>query len=362
MQYFRQFIGLRSPLRLVYHWCRGFIAFSLSGNPAKGMYIIGVTGTKGKTTTSTLIASALEASGRPVALLSTAQVWMAGEKKENQSKMTMDSPFKLWSMIKRAKKMGATHLVLETSSHGIYYFRNFGIRYDAVVLTNISQDHLDLHGTMGHYARTKARIFKSEIHKICILPRDSDYYNLFAKKAGTELVTYSLNSPATYQARSLIANQEGIEMVIKCATHIPEEAFIKSPLVGTFNAENILAAYATLRSIGIETKPMQEAWKKFTGVPGRLELVPNDRGITILVDYAHTETSLRSVLETLKQNKQRIIIVFGATGDRDTTKRPKMGRVVDELADIIVLTDDDTYTEPSKKIIDMIRAGINRGE
>ncbi len=231
MQFFRQSIGLKSPIRLIYHWFRGVIAFSLSGNPAKSMYIIGVTGTKGKTTTSTLIASALETSGRPVALLSTAQVWIAGEKHENQSKMTMDSPFKLWKMIKKAKNMGVTHLVLETSSHGIYYFRNFGIRYDAVVLTNISQDHLDLHGNMDHYVKTKARLFKSEIHKICVLPRDSEYYDIFAKKAGTEVVTYSLQKPATYQARSLIANEEGIEMVIKCSTHIQEEAFVQSPLI-----------------------------------------------------------------------------------------------------------------------------------
>ena len=143
------------------------------------MYIIGVTGTKGKTTTSTLIAAALEQSGRTVALLSTAQVWMAGEKRENQSKMTMDSPFKLWKSIQEAKRNGVTHLVLETSSHGIYYFRNFGIRYNAVVLTNISQDHLDLHGTMDHYARTKTRIFKPEPGKICVLPKDSEYFDLF---------------------------------------------------------------------------------------------------------------------------------------------------------------------------------------
>lgn len=287
---------------------------------------------------------------------------MAGEKSENQSKMTMDSPFKLWKTIKKAKKMGVTHLILETSSHGIYYFRNLGIHYDIVVLTNISQDHLDLHGTMDHYVRTKARLFRQETRKICVLPRDSEYFDIFAKKAGTEVITYSMQSPATYQTRSLIANQEGIEMVIKSSTHTPEEAFIKSPLIGVFNAENLLAAYATLRSIGIETKPMQEAWKKFTGVPGRLELVPNTRELTILVDYAHTETSLRSVLETLKQNIQRIIIVFGATGDRDTTKRPKMGRVVDELADTIVLTDDDTYTEPSGRILDMVKKWISRPE
>lgn len=364
LQYLRQFIGLRSPIRIAYHWCRGFLAFALSGNPARDMYIIGVTGTKGKTTTSTLIATALEKSGRPVCLLSTAQVWMAGEKSENQSKMTMDSPFKLWRMIKKAKKMGVTHLILETSSHGIYYFRNFGIKYNIVVLTNISQDHLDLHGTMDHYAATKARLFKKEFGKICVLPRDCSYFELFQKQAGEDCITYSMKTAATYQTRSLQTDSEGIDIVIKSAIPLAEEARITSKLVGVFNAENILAAYATLRSIGIETKPMHEAWKNFTGVPGRMEPVPNNLWITILVDYAHTETSLRSVLETLRASMKdnKLVVVFWATGDRDTTKRPKMGAVVHELANIIALTDDDTYTEPSWQIIDMIKKWIPRTE
>lgn len=167
------------------------------------MYVIGVTGTKGKTTTSTLIATALESSGRPVCLLSTAQVWMAGEKSENQSKMTMDSPFKLWKTIKKAKKMGVTHLVLETSSHGIYYFRNFGIKYNIVLLTNISQDHLDLHGSMDHYVKTKAQLFKKESGKICVLPRDCEYFDVFSREAGKDAVTYSMKQSAQYQTRSL---------------------------------------------------------------------------------------------------------------------------------------------------------------
>jgi UDP-N-acetylmuramoyl-L-alanyl-D-glutamate--2,6-diaminopimelate ligase len=128
---------------------------------------------------------------------------------------------------------------------------------------------------------------------------------------------------ATYQTQSLETDTDGIDITIR-SLKPPEEARITSGLVGVFNAENILAAYATLRAIGIETKPIADAWKSFTGVPGRMEPVPNDLGLTILVDYAHTETSLRSVLETLQHNKQPIIVVFGATGDRDTTKRPKM--------------------------------------
>ncbi|MEI6711720.1 MAG: Mur ligase family protein [bacterium] len=142
-----------------------------------------MTGTKGKTTTSTLIARALEESGRKIALLSTAQVWIAGEKRENQSKMTMDNPFRMWQLLKKAQKEGVTHLVLETSSHGIYYYRNFGIKYNAVLLTNISQDHLDLHKTMEHYAQTKARLFRREPGKICILPKDCEYFSLFYEAA-----------------------------------------------------------------------------------------------------------------------------------------------------------------------------------
>lgn len=326
------------------------------------MYIIGVTGTKGKTTTSTLIATALEKSGRNVCLLTTAQVWMAGEKSENQSKMTMDSPFKLWKHIRKAKQMGVTHLVLETSSHGIYYFRNFWVKYDIVALTNISQDHLDLHGSMDHYVATKARLFKHEQWKICVLPRDCEYFDIFAAQAGPHPVTYSMKQPADYQTRSLVADADGIDIVIKSSTPLAEEARIITKLVWVFNAENILTAYTTLRTMGIETAPIQDAWEDFTGVPGRMEPVPNTRWLTILVDYAHTETSLRSVLETLKHNKQRIIIVFWATGDRDTTKRPKMGAVTHELADIVVLTDDDTYTEPSGRIIDMVKKWIPRTE
>jgi len=361
LQRIKHIIGLRNPARISYHYLRGRAAFMLSGNPVKDMYIIGVTGTKGKTTTSTLIARALEESGRKVALLSTAQIWIAGEKRENQSKMTMDNPFDMWKTLQEARTKGVTHLVLETSSHGIYYFRNFGIRYNAVVLTNISQDHLDLHGTMDHYASTKARIFQKEPEKICVLPKDCEYFSLFqnAARAGGDMrniITYSIKEPADYRLRALRNTEKGMDIDIKWPD---EETMIQTQLKGVFNAENILAAYSLLRSIGVTNAHIIRAWADFTGVHGRLEPVPNKLWFTILVDYAHTETSLRSVLQTL-QTDGKMILVFGATGDRDTTKRPKMGAVADEYADIIVLTDDDTYSESSEKIITMVQEGIHR--
>jgi UDP-N-acetylmuramoyl-L-alanyl-D-glutamate--2,6-diaminopimelate ligase len=146
-----------------------------------------------------------------------------------------------------------------------------------VVLTNISQDHLDLHGTMDHYANTKSRIFEQEPGKICILPKDCEYFSLFrtaASRGGDErnIITYSMKDPADYQLRALKNTETGMDIDIKCPD---EETFIQAPLKGVFNAENILAAYSLLRSIGIATTHIVRAWLDFTGVPGRLELVPN---------------------------------------------------------------------------------------
>ena len=165
-----------------------------------------------------------------------------------------------------------------------------------------------------------------------------------------------MQDAADYRLRKMKNTTEGMDIDIKWPD---EEALIQSKLKGVFNAENVLAAYSLLRAIGIASTPIVRAWRDFTGVPGRLELVPNTHWFTVLVDYAHTEASLASVLTALKGD-QKILLVFGATGDRDTTKRPKMGAVAHLLADTIVLTDDDTYSEPSEKILTMIQEGIPR--
>ena len=333
IQSLRKSVGLKSPLRRTYHVCRGFIAFALSGNPAKGMYVIGVTGTKGKTTTSTLIATALESAGKKVLLITTAQVWMAGERSENHTKMTMDSPFRLWRLVRRAKKLGVTHIVLETSSHGIYYSRNLGIRYDAVVLTNISQDHLDLHETMEHYVATKAKIFAQEPHKLCILPRDCAYFPVFAKQAGDDVITYSMSHVADYQVTDIQTSSEEMQIIIK-ETRNSEFITLNSHLVGIFNAENLLTAYSTLRTIGIEKKILQDAWRDFSGAPGRMERVPNTLGLTILVDYAHTEASLRSVLETIKMQNDGFI--------KNSDKAPLSRGVPKDEAGGLVVNESET--------------------
>ena len=157
----RKIIALDSPLRIFYHYIRGVVAVFLYGNPSKDMIIIGVTGTKGKTTTTNIITKGLLEAGKKVFMFSTVNYCIDGNYFDNNSKMTMDSPFALQKLLKQARDVGCEYAVIETSSHGIFYHRNQGIDYDVVVLTNISQDHLDLHHTMENYVETKARIFKN---------------------------------------------------------------------------------------------------------------------------------------------------------------------------------------------------------
>ncbi len=367
----KKLIPLDSPIRTTYHYVRGVLAFWLSGNPARDMIVIGVTGTKGKTTTTNLIARGLQHAGKKVAMFSTVNMMIDGKMMDNNLKMTSPGPFVLWKFLREAQKAGCTHAVIETSSHALYYHRVHGLRYDAAVLTNISQDHLDLHGTMENYVETKMLLFKNlykygirkEVRKVGVVNIDSEYASRFLSKdiVVDNMFTVGFSPSAIVRAENVSRTMESMEFDVK----IPSNQFhLKTKLQWEFNISNILCAVAILISQKVDIPVIQEVIAGFDCVPGRLEEVPNMRGAKIYVDYAHTEASLQSVLETLKKIEwtKRIITVFGATGDRDKTKRPKMWRVVDILSDVIILTDDDTYTEDSLAIIRDVTEGITRRE
>jgi UDP-N-acetylmuramoyl-L-alanyl-D-glutamate--2,6-diaminopimelate ligase len=371
LNFVRKLIPLDSPFRRTYHYARGALAFLISGNPAKGMVVIGVTGTKWKTTTTNIIALGLQASGKKVAMFSTVNMMIDGEMRDNNLKMTSPDPFTLWNFLSEAKSKWCTHAVIETSSHAIYYHRNHGLNYDVAVLTNISQDHLDLHGTMRNYVDTKMQLFKNlykygikkDIKKVAIINIDSEYASDFLSKniVVDQMFTVGFAPSAQIRAQNVTHTLLATEFDVK----IPSNEFhLVSKLQGDFNISNVLCAVAVLMSQRVEVPVIQDLVRQFTSVPGRLEEIPNMRGAKIFVDYAHTEASLQSVLETLRkiEGTKRIITVFGATGDRDRTKRPKMGRVVDMLSDVIILTDDDTYTEDSLRIIREVTEGIKRKE
>ncbi len=368
---FHKIVALDSPIRIFYHYVRGIFAYTLSGNPAREMTVIGITGTKGKTTTSNIVAKWLLASGKKVAMFSTVNMIINGEETENTSKMTTPSPFVVWNFIRRARDAGCDYLVMETSSHALYYNRVYGLRYDVAVLTNISQDHLDLHKTMDNYVNTKLLLFKNlykygirkNIKKVGVVNIDCEYASRFLSRdiVLDNVYTFGFSPSAQLRAENVTMTDTGISFDIRMASN---NFHIDSRLQWDFNVMNILAASSVLMSQRVDIATIQETMRTIGGVPGRLEEVPNLRRAKIFVDYAHTEESLRSVLETLKKIEwtKRIITLFGATGDRDKTKRPKMGRIVDILSDVIILTDDDTYTEDSLAIIRDVSIGIKRKE
>lgn len=370
MNFFRSLIGLDSSIRVFYHYLRGVIAFHLYGNPARDMIVIGITGSKGKTTVTNLIARGLEHAGKKVFMFSTANYSVNGQWFENNMKMTMHSPFVLQKLLKQAKEAGCEYAVIETSSHGIFYNRNYGIDYDVAVLTNITQDHLDLHKTMDNYAATKLQLFKNlvkyrrkpGVKKVAVVNIDSDYASMFLSETTPDtMYTYGMAPNAQIRPQNVRYLKEGTEFEVRMPSNT---VAIKTKLRGNFNVSNILAAVSVLISQKIDIVTIADAIDSVEVIPGRLEEIENNRGLTVFVDYAHTEDSLRNVLETVKQMEGigRVITVFGATGDRDTTKRPKMGRVVDVLSDIVILTEDDNYTENSLKIIKEVSMGIKRKE
>lgn len=367
----RKLIPLDSPLRTTYHYVRGVLAYWISGNPARDMIVIGITGTKGKTTTTNIVAQWLQKSGKKVAMFSTVNMMIDGKIQENNLKMTSPWPFVLWDFLKQAKEVGCTHAVIETSSHALYYHRVHGLRYDVAVLTNISQDHLDLHKTMDNYVEAKLQLFKNlykygirkEVRKVWIVNIDSEYASRFLTKdiVVDNMMTVGFAPSASVRAENVTHTLLSTEFDIRIASNT---FHLSSRLQGDFNISNILCAVAVLISQKIDIPVIQDMIQEFACVPGRLEEVPNLRWAKIYVDYAHTEESLKSVLETLRKIEwiQRIITVFGATGDRDKTKRPKMWRIVDILSDEIILTDDDTYTEDSLAIIRQVSEWIKRKE
>lgn len=366
-----KFIGLRNPIRKFYHFTRAVVAQYAAGFPSRDMIVIGVTGTKWKTTTTNLITQWLIDAGESVAMFSTLRTYLGGVWETNNTKMTSADPFTLVRFLKQAQDLGVKYLVLEVSSHAIYYQRIWGIDFDVAAVTNISQDHLDLHGTMEHYIRTKLRLFKSLVYarrktwvrKVSVVNLDMQEADRFTGEVSDAVMTYGIRADnAQIRAKNITYRERGVDFTIRMpSVSLP----ISSKLRWEYNIENMLCAVTVLVSQGISTESIKKTLENFEPLDGRMEEVENDRGLEIYIDYAHTEASLESVLHTLhvyKKPDTQLIVLFGATGDRDRDKRPKMGKVVDRYADCIILTEDDNYTEDPLQIISEVAAGIPRKE
>ena len=349
-----------TPLLPIYHWLQAFAAQAMYGFPARGMQVIGVTGTNGKTTTAALIGSILETSGLKVGISSTAFYKIGQKVTVNESNMTVTNPFKVAKLLKEMKSAGVDWVVLEVTSHALVQHRTLGIPIHTAVMTNLTQDHLDYHGTMENYAAAKGRLFAKRPRNI-VLNADDEWYKFFNEyEAGESKVSYGTSPEADSRLTRAEMHLNGTEL-----TMILREQKVKAKthLLGKFNAYNSLAAAATAEVLGVDREAIANGLAAVNNVAGRMDVIQSPQGFKVIVDYAHTADALKNVLETLKGlSKGRIIAVFGATGDRDKSKRPHMGRVVSDMADIAIVTDDDPYTENPLRIREEVISGMDGGK
>ncbi len=365
----KNIISLDNPLRLLYHKLRAVSANIIYGFPHKDMLIIGITGTNGKTTTSNIVARGLKEAGKKVFMFTTVNIIVGDEEFTNDTKMTSPDAFTLQKWLKYAKDKGCEIAVIETASHWITMSRIWGLNYDIVALTNITQDHLDLHKTMEKYVATKLEIFKKMmfykrkkwIKKVAVINLDSEYSELFTNETYDTLFTYGKNYKANLQPKNIKTTIEWTEFWLK----IPwDDINIKTKLIWDFNVYNIMCAVGIFSSLWFSREQIEKSIEKTTWVPWRMDLLESEDWVKIYIDYAHTEDALKNVLQTLKNLDwvNRIITVFGATWDRDKTKRPVMWQIVSQYSDLVILTEDDNYSEDVHEIMKDVIPWIERKE
>ncbi len=325
---------------------------SLYGHPSKKMKVIGVTGTKGKTTTTHLIWEIMKHANRQVALSGT-----NGTKYDDQvidqARTTVES-FELQSMLNELLNKGKDHFIMEVSSHALDLKRVAHMDFCGVVFMNLTHDHMDYHVDMEHYYEAKKKLFEMP-HQYGLINVDSSYgQRLFEETKGNHK-TFSILQEADFRAVNIVNHLDGSDFVVK--TPVGDlEMTIHTP--GMFSVYNSLAAIAVAVMEGIDLAVIKEALEGVQGIDGRFEVVNPGDDFTVVVDYAHAPDPLENVLKTcLEFRKNRVIVVFGCGGDRDRTKRPIMGEIATRLADLTIITSDNPRSENPKDIIDEIVEG-----
>jgi UDP-N-acetylmuramoyl-L-alanyl-D-glutamate--2,6-diaminopimelate ligase len=352
---------IRQPILNQYHLATAVAANIRYGFPTKDVQVIMVTGTNGKTTTATLIAEMLTQAGYNVGLNSTTSYSYGGKVVKKSGSRTLADIFELQRMFAEMKKAGCEYIVLEATSMGLEQHRLWGVPCDVAVMTNLTQDHLDYHGTMERYAAAKARLFKMHPRLIVLNHDDEwfDYFNQFLAKE--RKVTYGTSQDATVQIAEVALSKDGSD--IKLIFDGAHELKVHTHLPGKFNVYNATAAATVGYYLQLEPEQVATGIAALKTVAGRVERVDAGQPFEVVVDYAHTPDALQNVLSTLKLlTKGRLIAVFGATGDRDRTKRPLMGTIAAEQADRIFITDEETYKEDAATIREAILKGVKEAK
>ena len=339
------------------------IAANVFGHPEQKIHLSGVTGTNGKTTTAYLLEQLLRAAGRVTALVGTIEYRIAGEVRP--APHTTPESRDLLALLAEAAERGVTEGVMEVSSHGLDQGRVWGVPYDVAIFTNLTQDHLDYHGSMEAYFAAKQKLFdgsQGRAPRIAVLNAEDDTQALLAATAhaaGSAVWSYGADR-GDFHASRLAMRPDGMSFTLVSPQG---EAAVAVAMTGRVNALNLLAAAAAALARGLTLEEVAAAAPKLHAVPGRFEAVSEGQPFTVVVDYAHTDDALRNVLALARQlvsaKHGRVLTVFGCGGDRDRGKRPRMGRAAAEASEIVIVTSDNPRSEDPRAIIDEILPGTD---
>ncbi len=333
-------------------------AANLHGDPSARLTVVGVTGTNGKTTTTYLLESIFAAAGAKSAVIGTINYRLAGE--VIRTGLTTPFPHELQEIMAGAAAAGATHLVMEVSSHSVAQGRIEGVRFDAGIFTNLSHDHLDFHGTMESYFDAKASFFRTYLpaggKKAGIAVNADDPYGRRLADEFPQSLAFGSSRDLPVHPLDATMTWEGSRLVLATPSG---ELDVRTPLIGAYNVSNVMAAACGALLVGVPADAIRAGVERLRTIPGRIEEIPNGLGLHVYVDYAHTPDGLDRVLSALRAlAPARLITVFGCGGNRDRTKRPEMGRIAARLSDIVVVTSDNPRNEEPGAILREIVPGL----
>ncbi len=356
----------------VFHFLLAWSAYWFYGRPARKLIVIGVTGTKGKSTTCRFIASVLEAGGNKVGLMSTVEFQIGDQYWPNDKKMTMLGRGQIQIMLRKMVDAGCRYAVVETSSEGILQYRHYGLDYDVAVFTNLGTEHIERHGGFENLKKDKGKLFASlfsrskkfidghVISKVIVANGEDSHSDYYLNFPADEKFVYGVSNLLTRRASRvpgeiISADENGSKFVVQGNEYALN-------VIGNFNVSNALAAIAVGRSQNIPEARIAVGLAKITSIPGRMEFIDAGQPFKLVVDYAHEALSFSALFTTLRKittkNTGKIIAVIGSDGGgRDVAKRGQMGKIAGVLTDIVIVTDVNCYDEDPKQIAEMLAVG-----
>ncbi len=342
------------------------LAAAFCGHPARRLRVVGVTGTDGKTTTTTMISELLEAAGYRAGFMTTVAFKVGARVWDNDTRQSTPEAPEVQALLAEMVAAGCDYAVIESTSHGLALHRLDGCEFDVAVLTNITHEHLDFHQTVEAYRRAKARLFEmldegadKGIAKTAVVNLDDPHAGMFIARAPGPVITYAIHEPrAQVRASAIEATPAGLTFRVEAPG---ETATARLRLAGSFNVANALAALSVGLSQGVPLAVGVEALGRFRGVRGRMEPVDCGQPFTVIVDYAHTPEAFAKVMGIVRPlTRGQLIAVFGSAGERDRQKRPQQGEIAGRFCDLVILTDEDPRLEDRYAILDEIAAGVER--